>query len=68
MTEINRTIIPTNDMISRIINESTPFVADFFSLDAWMIFVRKGYGGLFILFRIVGTSWPFGVPRVAMFL
>jgi len=26
-----------------------------------MIYYRKGYGGLFILFRIVGTSWPFGV-------
>ena len=23
--------------------------------------MRKGYGGLFILFRLVGTSWPFGV-------
>jgi len=26
-----------------------------------MIYYRKGYGGLLILFRIVGTSWPFGV-------
>jgi len=24
---------------------------------------RKGYGGFFILFRLVGTSWPFGAPR-----
>ncbi|OLP89053.1 Suprabasin [Symbiodinium microadriaticum] len=28
---------------------------------ATMIYYRKGYGGLLILFRIVGTSWPFGV-------
>eukprot|EP00438_Fugacium_kawagutii_P029811 Skav231479 [mRNA] locus=scaffold1100:632431:634569:- [translate_table: standard] len=27
-----------------------------------MIYYRKGYGGFFILFRVVGTSWPFGVP------
>lgn len=26
-----------------------------------MIYYRKGYGGFFILFRLVGTSWPFGV-------
>ncbi|CAJ1429612.1 unnamed protein product [Effrenium voratum] len=26
-----------------------------------MIYYRKGYGGIFILFRLVGTSWPFGV-------
>ncbi|CAE8728808.1 unnamed protein product [Polarella glacialis] len=26
-----------------------------------MIRYRKGCGGLFVLFRVVGTSWPFGI-------